>query len=89
MQDSNKNLRFSLLSSMDADIAIKSVESMSFIAFFSYITGCLGTWFGLSFLSVTRLRSMWRTRERHFLFVKRKEKFVMRHEPWRLVRTQR
>lgn len=89
MQDSNKNLRFSLLSSMDADIAIKSVENMSFIAFFSYIAGCLGTWFGLSFLSVTRLRSMWRKRERLFSFGKRKEKFVMRHEPWRLVRTQR
>lgn len=62
MKDSGLDIRFSLLTSIDSDIRIIAQESMSFIEYFSFVSGCFGTWFGLSFLSLNTIRTMGRRR---------------------------
>ena len=36
----------------DADMVITVVEDMTFVEYFSFVTGCIGCWFGVSFLSL-------------------------------------
>ena len=47
----------------------RSVPDMSFIDYFSFVTSCFGTWFGVSFLSIKTLtrRMMRRKRRRRVL----------------------
>jgi hypothetical protein len=49
----------------------RAVPTMSFIEFFSFVAGCFGTWFGVSFLSLESLSLLGRKR-----IVK--EKFIVR-----------
>ena len=44
-------LAFSAMTPTEADIVTEAKETMSFVEYFSFITGCFGTWFGLSFMS--------------------------------------
>ena len=36
----------------DADMVITVVADMTFVEYFSFVTGCIGCWFGVSFLSL-------------------------------------
>lgn len=50
-------MAITVTSPRDPDIIINASETMSFIDYFTYITSCFGTWFGLSFLSLNPFRS--------------------------------
>lgn len=47
-----------MLTSSDSNITIIAQETMSFIEYFSFITGSFGTWFGFSFLSLNTPKIM-------------------------------
>ena len=56
MRDRSDDLRFSYLTSADPSVAIHAQATMTFIEYFSFLSGCFGTWFGVSFLSLRHLR---------------------------------
>lgn len=49
-------LKISLLTQRSPDTLSEAVPCMSFIEYFSFVTSCLSTWFGASFLSLRRVR---------------------------------
>ena len=53
-----KNFSFavSAMTPSEPDIETQSQATMSFVEYFSFITGCFGTWFGLHFLSLDSCR---------------------------------
>ena len=57
--------RMAIVTANEADVVVTSVQSMCFIEFFSFITGCFGFWFGASFLSLTRVASLCHLRRLH------------------------
>lgn len=53
--DEGPDVKVLLLTSTDSDITITAQPTMTFIEYFSFVAGCFGTWFGLSFLSLNPL----------------------------------
>ena len=49
------HLAFSSKTPTEADIVTRAQAIMTFIEYFSFMTGCVGTWFGLHFLSLTQV----------------------------------
>lgn len=57
-------LAFSAMTPTEADIVTQAQVTMTFVEYFSFITGCFGTWFGLSFMSLDPLHYSLRMRRR-------------------------
>ena len=89
MKDSNTDLRYSLLTSVDSEMIIIAQATMTFIEYFSFVSGCFGTWFGLSFLSLDPLRILRHQKAKRLNpMLIRKSKLVSNHEPWRQMQRQ-
>lgn len=90
MKDNTIDLRFSLLTSSDPDIVIIAQATMTFIEFFSFVAGCFGTWFGLSFLSLNPLNVLLRRKKSKVKIsiteILPRRKSMQHHEPWRLMK---
>ena len=46
---------FSAMTPTEADIVTTAQATMSFVEYFSFVSGCVSTWFGLHFLSLKRI----------------------------------
>ena len=56
--DDNQQFAIGVMVPLQPDVITTYKPSMTFVEFFSFICGCFGTWFGLSFLSLFPLQRM-------------------------------
>lgn len=87
MKDGGMDIKLSLLTSINPNIIIIAQATMVFIEYFSFVTGCFGTWFGWSFLSLNRFKLLSRRRnavKAGMSVILPNSSLTHSHEPWRL-----
>lgn len=56
-----------LLINQQADTSTSAQPTMTFVDYFTFVTSCFGTWFGLSFLSIDPLKMLAKKDEQRFV----------------------
>ena len=50
-----QTVSYAFVSPSEPDIIVTTRPSMSFVDYFSFVAGCFGTWFGISFMSLNQM----------------------------------
>lgn len=85
----NFSLMLSSMTPTEADVSTESQARMTFVEFFSFICGCFGTWFGLSFASLFRSSRRFVKKKREKNSSVMDEFYRDKANAWRQIRSQK